>query len=231
MIIGNGLVAKAFEKKYRNAEGIIIFASGVSNSSCKDIKEFERELELIANTIERYPLFHFVYFSTCSIYDNTLIDSNYVQHKLKIEKFIANNIKSYSIFRIPNLVGFTDNPHTILNYLYNCIQNNLPFQLWKNSTRNFLDIDDLVTIADEFIQLPEKHNQIINIASPRSYSIMEIVSLIESFCNKNGMFTFVDKGTNFNINIEDIKPFLFLCPNMSDPNYLIILLNKYFLPK
>ena len=45
MVIGNGLVASAFSK-YKNDDDVIIFASGVSNSSTNKKEEFEREINL-----------------------------------------------------------------------------------------------------------------------------------------------------------------------------------------
>ena len=45
MIIGNGNIAKSLISKDR--DDIIFFASGVSDSSCCDIKEFKREFDLL----------------------------------------------------------------------------------------------------------------------------------------------------------------------------------------
>ena len=58
MIIGNGNIANTLISKDRN--DIIFFASGVSDSSCSDITEFERELNLLNK--QDYNI-HLVYFS------------------------------------------------------------------------------------------------------------------------------------------------------------------------
>ena len=46
MIIGNGLLAKAFIE-YKNNDEIVIFASGVSNSLEEKQSEFKRETDLL----------------------------------------------------------------------------------------------------------------------------------------------------------------------------------------
>ena len=42
MVVGNGLIAKAFSHHANNPD-VIIFASGVSDSACIDYREFNRE--------------------------------------------------------------------------------------------------------------------------------------------------------------------------------------------
>ena len=41
MVIGNGQIAKFFND-FKNNQDILIFASGVSNSNCTNLKEFKR---------------------------------------------------------------------------------------------------------------------------------------------------------------------------------------------
>ena len=97
MLIGKGLIASQF-KKYEDDNDIIIFASGVSNSQEIDLNKFDKEFNLIKKYISCDCLF--VYFSTCSIYDKSLIDSKYVKHKLKVEEFIKENFKYFLILYI-----------------------------------------------------------------------------------------------------------------------------------
>ena len=72
MIIGSGLIAIAF-RKFSRIDDICIFASGVSNSKCKNIEDFRREKVLLQKTLERnQSVSFFVYFSTCSIKDPSM---------------------------------------------------------------------------------------------------------------------------------------------------------------
>lgn len=228
MVIGNGLIANVFKNKYENDNEFLIFASGVSNSSCIDSNHFSREIELIEQNLKKNDNKHFVYFSTCSFYDPSIKESQYLNHKKKAESLISKLSNSFSIFRVPNLVGKTSNPHTILNYLHNCIINNIPFHVWKNSSRNFLDVDDLLNLSNSILQIDEMKNQIINIASPMNYPIIQVVENLEHFCNKKAIYTTLEKGACFDIDIRAIKPLLDICLDMNHPSYLYKLICKYY---
>ena len=88
MIIGKGLIAKAF-LEYENDDNIIVFASGVSNSKEISREEFDREKLLLNDYLEKYGKNkHFIYFSTCSIDDTYFERSEYTKHKINMEKII-----------------------------------------------------------------------------------------------------------------------------------------------
>ncbi len=53
MVIGQGLVAKGFSS-YQADNNYLVFASGVSNSSDKDIANFEREKKLLHEIINEH---------------------------------------------------------------------------------------------------------------------------------------------------------------------------------
>ena len=76
MIIGKGMIAKAFDL-YKKNQDIVIFASGVSNSLEENIKCFEREEALLKKTILENKSATFVYFSTCSIMDQSVNQKKY----------------------------------------------------------------------------------------------------------------------------------------------------------
>ena len=51
MIIGSGLLAKAFVSGYSHRDDVCIYAAGVSNSGCTDEREFERERIRLADAL------------------------------------------------------------------------------------------------------------------------------------------------------------------------------------
>ena len=53
MIIGNGLIATGFKKF--NHSNFVILAAGVSNSLETRLGEFEREKDLVLETLKKYP--------------------------------------------------------------------------------------------------------------------------------------------------------------------------------
>ena len=95
MIIGRGLIAKAFEK-YNNNDNVIIFSSGVSNSLETRDTEFEREESLLKSNLLLDK--KFIYFSTISVVDGSL-KSPYINHKIKMEKMISENHNNYLIYQ------------------------------------------------------------------------------------------------------------------------------------
>ncbi|MBS1511626.1 MAG: NAD-dependent epimerase/dehydratase family protein [Bacteroidetes bacterium] len=228
MVVGNGLIGKRFQAEYNGNDNYIILASGVSNSKSTRQEDYERELQLVSKYVNEYPGRALVYFSTCSIYDPGETASMYIRHKLAVEKIIASSHSPYHIFRISNVAGSTGNPNTILNFLFNCIENQIHFNLWKHAYRNLVDIDDVYRIIHTILDQKLFINQIVNIANPVNYAVSRIVSEIEQFCGKKGNYTLIDSGSNFEIDIALIRTILDSLNIAFPENYLSILLHKYY---
>lgn len=106
MIVGDGDIARVLP--YR--KDLLFFASGVSNSQCKDEKAFTREISLLLRQNKRA---HIVYFSSlATLWSNT----RYFQHKRYMEILVRENFVTWTIIRLGN-ISWGDNPHTLINYL------------------------------------------------------------------------------------------------------------------
>lgn len=105
MIIGSGDIAQALNDRNE----FIFFASGVSNSSCTDKKEFQREIELLYKQDRSQ---HLVYFSTIQTDKRT----PYTKHKLIMERYVSALFENFTVIRIGN-IDWGTNPNTFLNYL------------------------------------------------------------------------------------------------------------------
>ena len=157
MIIGSGLIATTFMPIYRDNHNVCIFASGVSNSKCIDPKEFKRERQLLMKSLRQYiDKNTFIYFSTCSISDPNTVNSMYVKHKLEMESLVSFH-PGYLVFRLPQVVGYGGNIHNLLNFLFTSIKTEKKFQLWKNASRNILDVEDIPALTEPFITDYKKH--------------------------------------------------------------------------
>lgn len=227
MVIGNGLLAKKFYS-YNTSDSYIVFASGVSNSGNKLKSEFNREKDLLLNTIANNPGKTIIYFGTCSVYDTMLSSSLYVLHKLAMEELIAKQAGNYHIFRISNLAGKTENPNTVLNYFAQHILNQSPFSLWTNSSRNIIDIDDAFLVCDYIIQNALFTNEIVNIANPDNYPVSDIVAVLETHFNQKGNYSLVEKESNPVIDTSAIKGIIAKLNINFDSNYLPRTIEKYF---
>lgn len=227
MVIGNGMIAKEFSS-YNTKDDFIIFASGVSDSIHADPVAYKREEKLLADTIRSNNNKTLVYFSTCSIYDDSRKSSSYVKHKLDMEAMIIQEQKDYVIFRLSNPVGKTSNSTTIINYLVNHIVNKQVFEIWNNASRNIIDIDHMYTVCNEILATGLFRNRIVNIANPQNYSLPVIVKNIEAHFNITANYTLVNKGGGPVIDVSGTIP-LFKKFNINfGDDYLTRLLQKYF---
>ncbi|MCX7549363.1 NAD-dependent epimerase/dehydratase family protein [Xanthomarina sp. F2636L] len=228
MVIGNGLMAQAFKEYYLNDE-VVIFASGVSNSTETNEKAFIRELNLLEKIILDYPKSKLVYFSTCSIEDESVKKNLYVKHKIKVEEYIAENCDSYIIFRVSNVVGKRGNANTLINYLVQAIQENKEITLWQKAERNIIDIEDVIFIAN-YVLNNDFNNETINIAFRKSFLVTDIVKLIEQFLSKKATINLIDKGNRLRIDTSKIAPALDTIETEKRANlqYISSLLKKYY---
>jgi len=230
MVIGNGLIARAFEK-YKNSDNIIIFASGVSNSKEDRDTEFTREVNLLSNHFDTTS--RLIYFSTCSIDDPSLKHSEYIAHKIRMEKVIKRKFPNSIIFRLPNVVGSCDNPNTSFNYFKNRIKETLPITIEEHATRYFIDSDDLTVLLPYFIEkdIDENVSQTINVVLDNKIYVKDMIETMEEIIGNNIDKTFIDKGSNYDVDnkffneslIDFGAPDAFIKPE----NYNYNLIKKY----
>ena len=130
MIIGKGSIASVLEDR-----DDLVF-SGVSNSSCIDEKEYEREFNLL-KTVPTDK--HVVYFSNLGIYYK---QDRYTQHKRDVEEYIRNNYTSYTIVRI-EVCEWVKTPNTILNVFKRQLAEGIEPKI-QDTTRYILSLDEFL---------------------------------------------------------------------------------------
>lgn len=225
MIIGRGLIANLFLNDDR--DDVLFFASGVSNSLETRPEEFSREEKMIREAIAENPEKIFVYFSTCSIYDSSKTDSNYVLHKLKMEQLISNLCETYLILRVSNAVGKGGNPNLLMNYLVRSVKNNERINVHTKATRNLIDADDIKKITFSMIEA-QSLNKIVNVAYPQNYTIIEILEIIERFYNIKLELNLIKSGSGYDIDVADVE-YHFIENNLNNKDsYLCNILQKYY---
>jgi len=143
MIIGNGDIAQALNDR----DGAIFFASGVSDSSCTDSDQFNRERDLLMSALwdsmdHRKCLF---YFSSIAIFE-THRESIYLEHKKEMEQLIRDSYSNYNIIRIGN-IDWGSNPNTFLNYLRNKKKNGESINVF-NEMKYMISQKELLLITD-----------------------------------------------------------------------------------
>ncbi len=227
MIVGNGLIANAF-KKYKKSKDVIIFASGVSNSKEVDPSEFEREKNKLKSYLKKKG--KLVYFSTCSLSDETLYNSPYVLHKRDMENYILENFPNSIIFRLPIIIGDNDNPNTLFNYFKNRISKNLDLTIDANATRFILDADDLYEMLSDLIDNGPS-SKIISIALDNKMLVSKLVEMMEDILETNVKKEFKKSGSSYNIDNRFFIDYLSMSgasSKFTNPiNYNYELLKKY----
>ena len=200
MIIGNGMLANSLRPF--DEENIIIFASGVSNSLETKDSEFEREILLLRSTVEKFPNKKLIYFSTCSIYDLSKVESPYVMHKLKVEEIISKICPQYTIFRVGNAVGSGGNPNTLINFLENSIRNGQVISLHNKARRVLIGVDDIANLVSQNLESFE--NKIVNVVYPHQFQLIEVVSTLEKHLQLKAKYELVDEGSAYNMDFDEI---------------------------
>jgi UDP-2-acetamido-2,6-beta-L-arabino-hexul-4-ose reductase len=226
LIIGNGLIANSFKERYKDDDKVLIFASGVSNSNEQSIDQFNREEILLKEALQSNPSSTFVYFSSCDVLNEQ--KRKYFIHKLNMEALVKKGAKTFNIIRLPQVVGSTTNKNTIINFLINKIKSSSEFIVWKNVSRNFIDVDDVVAIVDYLIGHSIYPNKVSNVASTVQYPILDVITILENFLNKKADYAI--ENSEFNL-LVDVDPLAFVFSELNitfEGGYLLKLLHKYY---
>lgn len=176
MVIGNGTIANSFINL--DHSNLCIFASGVSNSLETNVSQFDREFNLLKNILQQYPFLKLIYFSTTSI--NTKLNKTpYIYHKIKVEKYIEENIKDYLILRLPNVVSKPKNNTQLINYLYTSLINNISITIDPNYKRYLIDVEDISKIIQLLIT-NHPHTKKSSAIFSNGLTMNDLVSLLEN---------------------------------------------------
>ena len=133
------------------------------------------KFELLKRTINQFPQFRFVYFSTLSIFKFEY--NEYVKHKLFIENYIENNLDNYLILRLPNIIGQTKNQNQLLPFLFQKISSNSEIDVKDNTYRDLIDVEDLPKIIKFLIEKNIVGK--INISLNNKITVTDIIDVLK----------------------------------------------------
>jgi nucleoside-diphosphate-sugar epimerase len=200
-IIGNGLVANMFSS-YK-IDDVMIFASGVSNSSEISEFEFQRERLLLLDSIKNNTEKKIIYFSSCGVIDKNNYEIAYYKHKLNMEKIVKKS-KNYLIIRLPQLLGRkgnTYNKNTIINNFVEKILSGEVIKIQSKASRYVIDINDVCVFVKNYHHLFS--NSILDFANPVNYKAEEIFKIIATVFRVNDApYEIVDGGSSYELDLE-----------------------------
>lgn len=229
MIIGNGMLANAFKSFGSFDRRICIFASGVSNSHCHDVRQFKRETELLRQTLDSHDdQAAFVYFGTCSVYDPASQTHPYVLHKLAMEQIVQVR-PSGLVVRLPQVAGPNASPYTLLAVLCESIRSGRVINVWEHATRNVIDVIDVAKIVSSWMAISDRREKIINVANPTSCSIKSIIGFAESVLGRAAVLNIEPTGSAYDIDISLAEPLIESLRISFDEKYIARAIARYYL--
>ena len=202
MILGSGLLARAFAS-FKDDERVLVFASGVSNSSSATEADYTRERNLLLE--QQGTLSRLVYFSTCSLFDPTLENSGYIRHKIRMEGLIQSRFEDHIILRLPNLVGHTANPHTLCNHIRDHILSGRTISVHANACRYLMGADTISTVCTPLLTSGSLVGRTVNVCYDRPVHLPELVSAMELILHKKAVIKKIDSGSCYEVDNHEFK--------------------------
>lgn len=204
-VIGNGQLAKSFQDFA--GDDVIIFASGVSNSSCKDAEQFEREKKLLVEVLKDNIDKKFVYFSSCALSAEEYPKNDYYLHKKNMENIVKQYSNNYYIFRVPQLFGDLILHKTLINYIYKSIEHNHKFNVYDEAYRYVVEINDVRKIIEACLKY-HKPCMTMDIANPYRYKVLEIVETFENLLGKKAHYEVIQKEDKYTLDLTSLEDFV-----------------------
>ena len=229
MVVGDGMMARAFSA-YAADAGVIIFASGVSDSTETRESAFARERDLLQRTRARHPDELLVYFGTCSVEDPDRRDTPYVRHKLEMESLLRASPGSWLVLRLPLAIGPSHRGNTLANFLHDRIVHGRSFEVWTRATRYPVDVDDAFRVASRLIADRSMWGRTINIAL-RAFPILDFVRILEDITGRKAEYKLVHRGQHYMLQCPEVAALADALDLDRGEGYLENVLRKYFKDK
>jgi nucleoside-diphosphate-sugar epimerase len=224
VVVGNGLLGKSMNL-FADHDDILIFASGVSNSKENRVSEYDRELNLLHTFLGTEQ--KIIYFSTCSVLYDCIKQTDYIKHKIQVEDFIKSNFKNYIIFRLPNVVGHTENQHTSFNFFKRNLLDNVEINVEENTTRYFIDVDDIVETIIPIIKDQTQNKKKINVCFDTKISIIDLIGLMSDQLKVTPKINIIKDGCSFDVDNVDFLGLVGKKYKSIDQDYNYNLIKKY----
>ena len=166
-----------------------------------------------------------MYFSTCSVLEPGA-HSPYVAHKRAMEEAVR-RLRPHLIVRLPQVVGRSHNPATLVNFFVQQIRTGTEFELWVHAQRNLIDVDDVVKIVTHILETGSIRNDTVDIASPFNVRAEELLHMIEEILGKRAVARKVHAGGAVTIDTARLLPLFAECGVNFPPDYVQRVLRKH----
>lgn len=228
MILGKGLIGTALQAI--DSDDVLFCASGVSNLYGHIAEQRLREEQLLRGHIAQHPGKTVVYFSSYSISDaDDTKNTPYLLHKKSMEYLVKNCADNFLIVRTSNVVGKNGQPGNLTNFIYHHLMNDIPFDVWTNTSRNLVDVDHLAAMTDYYLK-NHTANKTVFMVNPLDIPIEEVVLVFEKLLKKKAVYRLVDKGEYY-LSDKTFAREAFAALRIDENDYVERLAEKYFLDR
>jgi len=220
-IVGNGFLARHFQRLSQRHDGVVLLAAGVSWAADTSAVEFGREAALVREVARRCHAdgSRLVFFSTAStgMYgaegcrgreDEPVTPCTpYGMHKLGLERLVASSGADHLVLRLAHVVGPGHPPHQLLPSLVSQVRAG-EVTVHRGAARDLIAIEDVVAVVDELLTLGVSRD-VVNIASGVPVPVDAIVDRIEQRLGTTARRRHVDgHGANHRVCIDKLRALL-----------------------
>jgi hypothetical protein len=193
MLLGSGLIARAFKRVKIDNQNIII-AAGVSDSACVSKTEFYREKKLIEASLEKNK--KIIYFSSQSCANNAL-KTPYFTHKRNIERIILQYSPYNVVLRIPQIASCLGNSNNLIHAFYNMLVSQKVITCYDGAKRNLIKDVDIKEVYKHIIK--ENLSGLLSFCAPYNYSPLEILNSMEKVSKLKAKINIIHKKNQHDI--------------------------------
>ncbi len=227
MVVGSGAIANRF-LDYALQSRYLLFAGNVHNSAIDDEQQIAAEENTVKHALANHADVIFVYFSSCSVVECPTSPTPYQAHKLRMEHLVKGTATQFLILRIPQLMALADEANSLLPFLVSAVSESRHFDVWKNATRNLIDIDDVYRIVHTMLSNECALNRVVNVASSQQTRVLDLVQIIERYLGKAASYRLVEKGDANEIDSSDIAHISTALEIDFGQNYVPNAIDKYY---
>ena len=130
---------------------------------------------------------------------------------------------------MPQIIGYSSNKNTLINYFYNNIKKNKKIFINLGVERNILDIEDVTKVMKIILSDNNNNNRVVTLSNKYSVKPIEIANIFEKKLNKKAEITYVKTTKQKWLIKNAISLKLFSKAKVRfDKNYLLKKINKYY---
>ena len=203
-------------KNFFDDKTVVIMCSAIKRELGDNLDNFHMNVKMVYNLckiLESRPVKRLIYFSSTAVYGEDMHNTNISENtspspnsyygiaKYASERLLHKTVNSerkcsLAIVRPPVIYGYGDQPRYGPSGFIKCALSNEPITLWGDGAekREFIFIEDVVNLISNLAF--HTYDGVLNIASGKSYTFIEIINIISSIINSKIEIKFQERTKN-----------------------------------